>query len=315
RRVTEVIPGIRESYPELFEIYGRVALTGKPERFELYLEPLGAWFSISAYSTEKEYFVAVFDNITVRKTAEEKIRKLNEDLQRRALELERAYKDMESFSYAVSHDLKSPLITIEGFSNILLEDYTEKLDDKGKDFLNRINNSVKKMNQLIGDLLSFSRVSTKEILKYDFNMEELAQKLVDELTPTIGERDIKFEIKQMPAAYGDVFMINQVLLNLLSNAIKFTHTRETAMIEAGGYIENNENVYYVHDNGIGFDMKLSDRLFGLFQRIHSSQEVEGTGLGLVIVKNIIEKHGGRVWAEGRPDEGATFYFTLPGKEG
>jgi two-component system sensor kinase len=118
----------------------------------------------------------------------------------------------------------------------------------------------------------------------------------------------------MPSAYGDLFMMNQVLLNLLSNAMKFTHTRETAMIEAGGYSEKNENVYYVRDNGIGFDMKLSDRLFGLFQRIHSSQEVEGTGLGLVIVKNIIEKHGGRVWAEGKPDEGATFYFTLPRKE-
>ena len=171
------------------------------------------------------------------------------------------------------------------------------------------------MNQLISDLLSFSRVSTKEILKHDFNMEELAQKLVNELTPTIGERDIKFEIRQMPPAYGDLFMINQVLSNLLSNAIKFTYTKETAMIETGGYIENNENVYYVRDNGIGFDMKLSDRLFGLFQRIHSSQEVEGTGIGLVIVKNIIEKHGGRVWAEGKPGEGATFYFTLPGKEG
>jgi len=142
----------------------------------------------------------------------------------------------------------------------------------------------------------------------------LAQKLVDELTPTIGERDMKFEIKQMPSAYGDLFMMNQALLNLLTNAIKFTQTRENAMIEVGGYSENDENVYYVRDNGIGFDMQFSDRLFGLFQRIHSSQEVEGTGIGLVIVKNIIEKHGGRVWAEGKPDEGATFYFSLPVKE-
>lgn len=254
------------------------------------------------------------EDMTDLKKSEEALKIRNKELQSLASELKAAYKDMESFSYAVSHDLKSPLITIEGFSNIVLEDYAEKLDDKGKDFLNRINNSVKKMNQLIGDLLSFSQISIKEILKHDFNMEDLAQKLVDELTPTIGERDIKFEIKQMPAAYGDVFMMNQVLLNLLSNAIKFTHTRETAMIEAGGYSENNESVYYVRDNGIGFDMQLSDRLFGLFQRIHSSEEVEGTGLGLVIVKNIIEKHGGRVWAEGKPDEGATFYFTLPGKQ-
>jgi two-component system CheB/CheR fusion protein len=254
------------------------------------------------------------EDVTDLKKSEEALKIQNTELQSSASNLKAVYKDMETFTYAASHDLKAPLITIEGFSNILLEDYAEKLDDKGKDFLIRINNSVKKMNQLIGDLLLFSRVSTKDILKHDFNMTELAQKLVDELTPTIGERDIKFEIKQMPSAYGDTIMINQVLLNLLSNAIKFTYTRETAMIEAGGYSENNESVYYVRDNGIGFDMKLSDRLFGLFQKIHSSQEVEGTGLGLVIVKNIIEKHGGRVWAEGKPGEGATFYFTLPKKE-
>jgi len=254
------------------------------------------------------------EDITERKKTEEALKTLNRELQSTASELKAAYKDMESFSYAASHDLRSPLVTIEGFSNILLEDYAGKLDGNGKGLLKRISNKAKKMNQLIGDLLSFSRVSTREILKYDFNMEELAQKLVDELTPTIGERDIKFEIKQMPSAYGDLFMMNQVLLNLLSNAIKFTQTRDAAVIEVNGHTENDESIYYVRDNGIGFDMQLSDKLFGLFQRIHSSNEVEGTGIGLVIVKNIIEKHGGRVWAVGRPDEGAAFYFTLPVKE-
>ena len=281
---------------------------------EIYLEYPYVMTALNMEEHFDRLILLAIEDMTDLKKSEEALKIRNKELQSSASELKAAYKDMESFSYAASHDLKAPLITIEGFSNILLEDYAEILDDKGKDFLSRINNSSKKLNQLIGDLLSFSRVSMTEILKYDFNMEELAQKLVNELTPTIGERDIKFEIKQMPSAYGDLFMMNQVLLNLLSNAIKFTHTRETAMIEAGGYSENDENVYYVRDNGIGFDMKLSDRLFGLFQRIHSSQEVEGTGLGLVIVKNIIEKHGGRVWAEGKPDEGATFYFTLPGKE-
>jgi signal transduction histidine kinase len=236
------------------------------------------------------------------------------EVERNVRELERAYKDMESFSYVASHDLKAPLITIEGFSNILLEDYAEMLDDKGRDFLMRINNNTKRMKQLIADLLAFSRISTKEVRKAEFNMEALAQKLINELNPTVGERDIKFEVKQLPSAYGDLPMIKQVFLNFLSNAIKFTQTRDNAMIEVGGYSENNENVYYVRDNGMGFDMQFSDRLFGLFQRIHSSQEVEGTGIGLVIVKNIIEKHGGRVWAEGKPDEGAIFYFTLPVKQ-
>jgi two-component system CheB/CheR fusion protein len=254
-------------------------------------------------------------DITERKKSEEALKTLNLELHSTASDLKAAYKDMESFSYAASHDLRSPLITIEGFSKILLEDHSEKLDDKGKDLLGRISNSAKKMNQLIADLLAFSRISTKEVRKAEFNMEALAQKLINELQPTIAERDIEFEVKQLPSAYGDLPMIGQILLNLLSNAIKFTQKRETAMIEVGGYSENNESVYYVRDNGIGFDMQYSDRLFGLFQRIHSAQEVEGTGIGLVIVKNIIEKHGGRVWAEGKPHVGATFYFTLPGKEG
>jgi signal transduction histidine kinase len=249
-----------------------------------------------------------------RREAEEEIRNLNEHLQRRALELERAYKDMESFSYAASHDLRSPLITMTGLCRIILEDYAEKLDDNGKDLLNRVSNKAKKMETMISDLLAFSRVSTKEIQKSEFSMEALAQKLIEELKSTFSERDVKFDIGKLPSAYGDLSMINQVFVNLLTNAIKFTRTKDTALIEVGGYTENDENVYYVRDNGMGFDMELSDKLFGLFQRLHSSMEAEGTGIGLVIVKNIIEKHGGRVWAEGKPDRGAAFYFTLPRKE-
>ncbi len=253
-------------------------------------------------------------DITERKKSEEDLKRLNQELQSTASELRAAYNDMESFSFAASHDLRAPLRTLDGFAKILLQDYADKLDDTGKDYLNRVVGGAKKMNRLIEDLLAFSRVSTKEIRKAHFDMGALAETLVAELKPAMGERDIKFEIRQLPSAYGDRAMITQVLQNLLSNGIKFTQARDSALIEVGGYTEKDENVYYVKDNGIGFDMQLGDRLFGLFQRIHASKGVEGTGIGLVIVKNIIEKHGGRVWAEGRPDEGAKFYFTLPGKK-
>jgi light-regulated signal transduction histidine kinase (bacteriophytochrome) len=249
-----------------------------------------------------------------RRQDEEALKTLNQELQSTTRGLKAAYRDLESFSYAASHDLRSPLITMMGLSKIILADYAEKLDDNGKNLLSRISNKARQMEGMISDLLLFSRISAKEIRKSKFNMRALAQKLVAELKPTIGERDINFEIKQLPFAYGDRAMIAQVLRNLLSNGIKFTQTRDSAMIEIGGYTEKDENIYYVKDNGIGFDMQLSNKLFGLFQRIHSSKEVEGTGIGLVIVKNIIEKHGGRVWAEGKQDEGATFYFVLPEKK-
>lgn len=246
-----------------------------------------------------------------RRQDEEALKTLNQELLATTLGLKAAYRDLESFSYAASHDLKSPLITMMGLCRIILEDYAEELDDNGKDLLGRISNKAKQMEELISGLLLFSRVSAREIVKSDFNIEALAQKLANDLKPAPGERDVKFEILKLPSAYGDLPMMNEVLVNLLINAIKFTRTKDMALIEVGGYAENDENIYYVRDNGMGFDMQLSDKLFGLFQRLHSAKEAEGTGIGLVIVKNVIEKHGGRVWAEGKPDEGATFYFTLP----
>lgn len=254
-------------------------------------------------------------DITERKKSEEALKMLNQELHSTADELKAANKDMESFSYAASHDLRSPLRSMAGFSAMLLRDHASKLDDTGKDLLKRISDNAIRMTRLIEDLLAFSRISTKEVRRSEFNMEALAHKLVDELKPMVGGRDIHFEIRQLPSAYGDLAMINQVLANLLSNAIKFTALRDSPVIEVGCASENDENIYYVRDNGMGFDMQFSDKLFGLFQRMHSSREVEGTGIGLVIVKNIIEKHGGRVWAEGQPEAGATFYFTLPNKTG
>lgn len=255
--------------------------------------------------------VGIVMDITERKRAEEDIEKLNADLMRRAGELETAYRDLESFAYAVSHDLKAPTIRIGGFSHILLQDYGDKLDDYGADLLRRVKDNADYMKQLIEDLLSFFRFGNKKIAKTDTDIGEMAAAVYEELKKDAATRDIRFEVKTPPAGLCDPAMIQQVLLNLLSNAIKFTRTREKAEIEMGGYAEEKENIYYVRDNGIGFDMQFYGKLFGLFQRIHTSKQFEGTGVGLVIVKKIVETHGGRVWAEGRPDRGATFYFSLP----
>jgi PAS domain S-box-containing protein len=249
--------------------------------------------------------------IEERRWAEEEIKKLNQDLLYHAAELEDAYKDLESFSYAASHDLRSPLITIQGFTTALLQDCADKLDDNERDLLKRVESNIAKMRQLIDDLLAFSRVTTKEIQKSEIDMEALTRRVFEEVRPAAADRIIHLKVNTLPSAYGDLSMIHQVLVNLLSNAIKFTSCREAAIIDVGGHTEINENIYYVRDNGVGFDTKYSHKLFALFQRIHSSKQFEGTGVGLVIAKKIIAKHGGRIWAEGKLDEGASFYFTLP----
>ncbi|MFI5293429.1 MAG: ATP-binding protein [Thermodesulfovibrionales bacterium] len=253
---------------------------------------------------------AVFE----RKEAEDSIKKLNRDLQTHAAKLEASYRDLESFSYSASHDLRSPLIKIHAFSRILLKDYAERLDDDGGRLLNSIQENAKKMEQLINDLLAFSRVSTKEIQKSEISIAALTREVCAEFKSTIGNRRVQLEIKELPPAHCDESMMRQVFANLLSNAIKYTKPREIAIIEVGGIKEENENIYYVKDNGVGFDMENADKLFTIFQRLHSQEEFEGTGIGLVIVKRIVEKHGGRVWAEGRPKEGAKFYFALPVEE-
>jgi len=249
-------------------------------------------------------------DITERKQAEEEIKRLNEDLNRRAVELEAVNKEIESFSYSVSHDLRAPLRAIDGFSRILLQDYLDKLDDEGKRLLNIIQGNTQRMGELIDDLLALSRIGRKDIELSDIDMDKLAKVVCDEIKAANHERKLQFDIKPLPPAYGDSGMIHQVFFNFLFNAIKFTKHRETAIIEVGGYVDGSENVYYVKDNGVGFDMRYKDKLFGAFQRLHSETEFEGTGIGLAIVQRIINRHGGRIWAEGKVDEGATFYFTL-----
>jgi len=235
-------------------------------------------------------------------------------LERRTRELEDANKELESFSYSVSHDLREPLRAIDGFTRILDEDYRDKLDEEGQRILNTILKGTDKMGRLISDLLSFSRVSRQYMSESTVEMRKLAETVCDELKATSGnEREIECRVAKLPDAVGDTAMMRQVFTNLVSNAFKFTRPREKAIIEIGASISGKENTYYVKDNGVGFNDQYAHKLFNMFQRLHTQEQFEGTGVGLAIVQRIIQRQGGRVWAESKLGEGATFYFALPGK--
>ena len=245
----------------------------------------------------------------------EKLRKLNEDLEVRVNErtklLEAANKELEAFSYSVSHDLRAPLRAIDGFSKMLSDDYNAAIDDNGKRVLNIIRSNVKKMGQLIDDLLAFSRLGRKEVNFSEVDMKSLFVSIYHEQVSLYKGVSFNFVINSLPNAFADINLMKHVISNLLSNALKFSSKKENPQIEISGYIENDLTIFSVKDNGAGFNMKYSDKLFGVFQRLHSEDEFEGTGVGLAIVQRIIIKHKGRVWAVGKPGEGAEFFFSLP----
>jgi len=250
-----------------------------------------------------------------RQTAEEEIRALNADLearvQTRTAELERSNQELEAFSYSVSHDLRAPLRAIDGFGRILSEEYQTRLDAEGQRVLAVITSETRRMGHLVDDLLSFSRIGRQKTEPSVVDMTALAESVFQEHAARATGRNLQLALAPLQAARGDRAMLRVALGNLVANAIKFTTPKDPAVIEIGSRRDPDQTVYWVRDNGVGFDMRYSAKLFGMFQRLHSSEEFEGTGVGLALVHRIVQRHDGRAWAESEPGKGATFYFSLP----
>jgi signal transduction histidine kinase len=256
------------------------------------------------------------DNLEIeleqRRHREDEIRKLNQELGKRAVELEATNKELESFAYSVSHDLRAPLRHMVGYSELLQRQASSLLDEKSQRFIRTILDSAKRMGNLIDDLLAFSRIGRTETRNTEVDLEQLVKEAVAEIGQDTKGRDIAWKIGALPLCYGDRSMLRLVVVNLVSNAVKFTRMRKPAEIEIGCVDRNQKQVeVFVRDNGAGFDMQYVNKLFGVFQRLHLPEQFEGTGIGLATVQRIIHRHGGQVRAEGTVDQGATFYFSLP----
>jgi PAS domain S-box-containing protein len=252
----------------------------------------------------------VIRDVTDRRQVEEQIRTLNENLARRIAELDAVNKELEAFSYSVSHDLRAPLRSIDGFGQALLEEYAEHLDDTAADYLRRIRAATQRMGELIDDLLDLSRVTRREMRHEDVDLSALATTVIGDLTKAQPPRDIEVQIAAGLVGRGDAHLLRVLLENLLGNAWKFTGRQTAARVEFGARREGDRLVYYVRDNGVGFDMTYAHKLFGAFQRLHAATEFPGTGIGLATVERIVHRHGGRVWAHSEIGQGATFFFTL-----
>jgi light-regulated signal transduction histidine kinase (bacteriophytochrome) len=267
--------------------------------------------SLSPLETEEGLLVsAAIRDVTQRKRMEEDVQKLNEDLKQRAAQLEAANKELEAFSYSVSHDLRAPLRSIDGFSHVVLEDYGEQLPADARGYLERVRAAAQRMAVLIDDLLNLSRVTRTAVQPKFINLSKMVEEIMQGLQEVHPERQVTISLTPDLMVEADPHLMHIVLENLLSNAWKFTSKQEHTVIEFGQKAHVKERTFYVRDNGVGFDMAYADKLFGVFQRLHSISEFPGTGVGLATVQRIISIHGGRIWAESAEGKGSTFYFTL-----
>lgn len=259
-------------------------------------------------------FVAVIRDITARTRAEESVRSLNEELESRVMhrtsQLENANQELEAFSYSVSHDLRAPLRAIDGFSRILLDEQGPTLSDEGRRLLSRVRANTQQMGMLIDDLLAFSRLSRQALQRQTSCHREIVERALGDLREELVERDVDVRIGDLPDSQSDPALLKQIYVNLLSNAFKFTRDSSPSVIEVGAKEQDGNTVYFVRDNGVGFDARYEDKLFGVFQRLHRAEDYEGTGVGLAIVNRIVQRHDGQITAESEPGKGATFYFTL-----
>lgn len=317
RTMMEVYPGIDKT--ELFKVLKHCMETRQTKHIDNKFEyPDGStqWFDLRIQPSKEGLFILSID-ITDQKLVQEKMMNLNIELEERVKvrteQLQVANKELESFTYSVSHDLRAPLRIIDGFGQILMEDYHEKLDKEGQRALTVVMNSAKKMGQLIDDLLNFSRMARTEIRPAHVDMNSLVAEVLDDIRKGGTAIPEKLTVSSLPAAMGDERLIRQVWVNLISNAIKYSGKKPDPQIEIGVTLREGQSMYFVKDNGAGFDMEFMEKLFGVFQRLHRAEDFPGTGVGLAIVKRILLRHGGDVHAEAKLNEGATFFFFLPEK--